>query len=125
MVCRQPLMQDACPCCCSLAIRSILHMQASAGFASVLQDLGFTVNSMGRETRLDLATYGFTGGWCPRTAAAALHCHAVLQKPRQHSVFEDAFTGHTCSHGWDASNRLYCAALYWTLLHHQSSPADP
>lgn len=37
------------------------HTQASAEFAAVLQDLGFTVTSMGGETRLDLAAYNFTG----------------------------------------------------------------
>lgn len=36
-------------------------MQVSAEFAAVLQSFGFTVNSMGGETRLDLATYNFTG----------------------------------------------------------------
>jgi len=35
--------------------------QVSYEFASILQDYNFTCNSMGGETRLDLATYNFTG----------------------------------------------------------------
>lgn len=53
MLCKVLNLSCACPC--------RVHLQVSASFASVLQDMGFSVNSMGGETRLDLATYNFTG----------------------------------------------------------------
>jgi lysylphosphatidylglycerol synthetase-like protein (DUF2156 family) len=36
-------------------------LQASFEFAAILQQMGFTCNSMGGETRLDIATYNFAG----------------------------------------------------------------
>ena len=48
----------ACCCCCCCCC---CPLQVSSEFAAVLEGFGFTVNSMGGETRLDLATYNFTG----------------------------------------------------------------
>lgn len=55
------------PCCLTVSLpvmvlSCLLAVQVSAEFARVLEGFGFTVNSMGGETRLDLATYNFTGG---------------------------------------------------------------
>jgi len=57
-------------------------MQVSAEFAAVLQSFGFTVNSMGGETRLDLATYNFTGKpLCLTTVLASMYgLPEVLQR---------------------------------------------
>lgn len=40
----------------------VCSLQVSYDFAAILQEFDFTCNSMGGETRLDIATYNFTGG---------------------------------------------------------------
>jgi lysylphosphatidylglycerol synthetase-like protein (DUF2156 family) len=54
--------------------------QVSFEFASILQTLGFTCNSMGGETRLDIATYNFTGAQKHKshTSQQQIQCQHVL-----------------------------------------------
>jgi hypothetical protein len=52
----------------------LLGVQVSFEFASVLQELGFKCNSMGGETRLDIATYNFAGRRAQWTPGALAFC---------------------------------------------------